>query len=68
MKDKPNVTDLINLFPLPDMGVPVTRKKTKRSATHTVNPTYKPPKADMSPAEWKRMMRKRRNRRNRNGR
>lgn len=38
----------------------IASNATKKGHKHQHRPTYKPPKSDMSPAEWKRMMRKRR--------
>jgi len=47
---------------VPNVKKPSSPKNlfTKKGYIHKHQPTYKPPKAELSPANWKRMMRERR--------
>jgi hypothetical protein len=61
-KPKRNATmtkeDLVKLFPGYDPSGHAPSKATQKGFAHQHKPTWKPPKAKMSPAEWGRMQRR----------
>ena len=46
-----------SLFPDYQPGKYHPRKATQRGFVHKINPTYKPPRADITPAQWHRARR-----------
>lgn len=55
---KMTLNDLKSLFPAYEPNRYKPEKATKKGVVHNHRPTYKPPKADRTPAQWKEMRRK----------
>ena len=54
-----SLKDLAALYPAYDPSGHAPSKATQKGFQHHHNPTWMPPKAKMSPAEWGRLQRKR---------
>jgi len=55
---KMSLDDLKSLFPAYEPNKYKPERATKKGFKHNHKPTWKPPKADLTPAQWKEMRRK----------
>jgi hypothetical protein len=59
-RKKMSLADLKDLYPIYSPGKALPAKATKKGFSHKVNPTYKPPAASLTPKEWHKAQRKKR--------